>query len=278
MPELPEVETIRNELSPQVVGQSFTGVTVFDEKLVESGSPEDVNRGIAGQKVESLRRRGKYLIFELSTGRSLIMHLRMTGSLLLNPPREDDRYARAVFHLSNGSRLVFIDRRRLGRVWMVGDADAALGKLGPEPFCEDFSAEVLAQRLSRHRIPVKAVLLDQGIVAGIGNMYADEALFAARIHPLRRANSLSSREVVALHNSICAVLRAAIDCKGASVDTYIRPAGEQGTAHCGFKVAHRRGQPCLVCGSAIGWIKIQNRGSCFCAECQPPDSRPSVQG
>lgn len=277
MPELPEVETIKNELAPWIVGQSFTQVTILDEKLVESGSSEEVHRGLLGQKVESLKRRGKYLIFELSSGRSLIMHLRMTGSLLLNP-REVDRYARAVFHLSNGNRLVFTDRRRLGRIWLVDDADAALGKLGPEPFCEGFSAEVLGQRLSRHRIPVKAVLLDQRIVAGIGNMYADEALFAARVHPLRRANSLSRREVLTLHKSICAVLRAAIDRKGASVDTYIRPAGEQGTAHCGFKVAHRRDQPCPVCGSTIGWIKIQNRGSCFCAECQPPDSVTSVQG
>jgi formamidopyrimidine-DNA glycosylase len=267
MPELPEVETIKNELSPRVVGQSFMQVAIFDEKLVAGGAPEEVHRGLIGQEIESLVRRGKYLIFGLSNGRSLIMHLRMTGVLLLNP-REVDRYARAVFHLSGGHRLVFSDRRRLGRIWLVDDAGTAVGKLGPEPFGRGFSAEVLGQRLRRHRIPVKAVLLDQHVIAGIGNMYADEALFAARIHPLRRADSLSRTEVRTLHNCIRAVLRAAIGCKGASVDTYVRPEGELGTAHCDFRVAHRGGQACPVCGSTIEWIKIQNRGSCFCPQCQ----------
>jgi len=275
MPELPEVETIKNELSPRVMGQSFTQVAIFDEKLVAGGSPEEVHRGLIGQKIESLTRRGKYLIFRLSNGRSLIMHLRMTGVLLLNP-QEVDRYARAVFHLSGGHRLVFSDRRRLGRIWLVDDASSVIGRLGPEPFAEGFSAEVLGERLSRHRIPVKAVLLDQRIVVGIGNMYADEALFAARIHPLRRADSLSRKEVRTLHNCIRAVLQEGIHCKGASVDTYVRPRGELGRAHCDFKVAHRGGQPCPVCGRTIERVPIQNRGSYFCPKCQSPGSGHSI--
>jgi formamidopyrimidine-DNA glycosylase len=275
MPELPEVETIKNELSPWVVGQSFTQVTIFDAKLVCGASAQEARRGLIGQKVESLGRRGKYLIFHLSNGKSLIIHLRMTGVLLLNP-KEVDCYARAVFHLSNGHRLVFSDRRRLGLMWLVNDANTVVGKLGPEPLDESFTPGALGQRLSRRHIPVKAALLDQGIVAGIGNMYADEALFAARIHPLRKADALSPEEVQTLHNCIRRVLGAAIGNKGASVDTYVRPEGELGTAHSDFKVAHRGGEPCPVCGSTIERVLVQNRGTYFCLRCQPSGSGPLI--
>ena len=268
MPELPEVETIKNELLLWVVGQSFTQVTILDSKLVCDGSAEEVRRGLIGQKIESLGRRGKYLIFHLSNGRSLIMHLRMTGSLLLNP-KDVDRYARAVFHLSNGHRLVFNDRRRLGLIRLVDDADTVVCKLGPEPLDESFTADILGQRLSRHQIPIKAALLDQCIVAGIGNMYADEALFAARINPLRKADDLLPAEVRTLRHCIRRVLGAAIGNKGASVDTYVRPEGELGTAHFNFKVAHKGSEPCEVCGGTIERCVVQNRGSYFCPSCQP---------
>jgi formamidopyrimidine-DNA glycosylase len=275
MPELPEVETIKNELAPWVVGQSFTQVTILDTELVCGSSAEEVRRGLIGQKVESLERRGKYLIFHLSNGRSLIIHLRMTGSLLLNPGGVD-RYARAVFHLSNGHRFVFSDRRRLGLIWLVDDADTVVCKLGPEPLGESFTPGILGQRLSRHHIPIKAALLDQCIVAGIGNMYADEALFAARIHPLRKADALSPEEVQTLYQSIRRVLGAAIGSKGASVDTYVRPEGELGTAHFDFKVAHKGGEPCPVCGSTIQRVPVQNRGTCFCPRCQPSGCGPLI--
>jgi formamidopyrimidine-DNA glycosylase len=268
MPELPEVETIKDELAPWVLGQSFTQVTIFDTKLVCGCSAREVRRGLIGQKVESLERRGKYLIFHLSNGKSLIIHLRMTGSLLLNP-EGTDRYARAVFHISNGHCFVFDDRRRLGLMWLVDDASTVVCKLGPEPLDKSFTADILRQRLSRHHIPVKAALLDQCIVAGIGNMYADEALFAAQIHPLRKADELSLKEVRTLHNSIRKILRAAIGNKGASVDTYVRPEGELGTAHFDFKVAHRGGEPCPICGNNIERIPVQNRGTYFCSRCQP---------
>jgi formamidopyrimidine-DNA glycosylase len=271
MPELPEVDTIKNELAPWVVGQSFTKVTILDAKLVCGGFAEEVRRGLIGQKVESLERRGKYLIFFLSNGRSLIMHFRMTGSLLLNP-KEFGRYARAIFHFSNGHCLVFNDRRRLGLIRLVDDTKAVVGKLGPEPLDESFTPVILGQRLSRHHIPVKAALLDQCIVAGIGNMYADEALFAARINPLRKADDLSPEEVQTLYQSIRRVLGAAIRSKGASVDTYVRPEGELGTAHFDFKVAHKGCEPCPVCGCTIERVLVQNRGSYFCPECQPLSS------
>jgi formamidopyrimidine-DNA glycosylase len=275
MPELPEVETIKNELAPWVVGQSFTQVAILDSELVCGGSAEEVRRGLIGQKVESLGRRGKYLIFHLSNGRSLVIHLRMTGVLLLNP-RGVDRYARAVFHLSNGHRLVFSDRRRLGLIWLVDDADTVVCKLGPEPLDESFTPGILGQRLSRHHVPVKAALLDQCIVAGIGNMYADEALFAARIHPLRKADALSPAEVQTLHQCIRKVLGAAIGSKGASVDTYVRPEGELGTAHFDFKVAHKGGEPCPACGSTVERVLVQNRGTCFCPRCQPLGRGPLI--
>jgi formamidopyrimidine-DNA glycosylase len=275
VPELPEVETIKNELAPWVVGQSFTKVTICDAELVCGDSAEEVRRGLLGQKVESLERRGKYLIFHLSNGQSLIIHLRMTGVLLLNP-RGTDHYVRAVFHLSNGQRLVFSDRRRLGLIWLVDDADTVVGKLGPEPLDESFTPGILGQRLSRHHIPVKAALLDQCIVAGIGNMYADEALFAARIHPLRKADALSPEEVQTLHHCVRRVLQAGIVSKGASVDTYVRPEGELGTAHSDFKVAHRGGEPCPICGCAIERVPVQNRGTYFCPRCQPLGRGPLI--
>ena len=276
MPELPEVETIKNELAPYVVGQGFTKIDICDAKVVCGGSAEEVRRSLIRQKVQSLERRGKYLIFHLSSGRSLIIHLRMTGVLLLDP-KEIDRYARAVFHLSNAHRLVFSDRRRLGLMWLADDADAVVCKLGPEPLDKSFTAKAFQERLSRHRIPIKAALLDQTIVAGIGNMYADEALFAAGIHPLRKADSLSPHEVLTLHRCIRKVLRAAIGNKGASVDTYIRPDGELGTAHSDFKVAHRGGEPCPVCGSTIERAVVQNRGTYFCPRCQPSACCPLTQ-
>jgi formamidopyrimidine-DNA glycosylase len=272
MPELPEVETIRNELSPWVVGQSFTDVDIVDAKLVSGMSPKVIRSGLVGQKIESLERRGKYLVFHLSNGRSLIMHLRMTGSLLLSR-KATERYARAIFRLSNGQRLVFTDRRRLGVMWLAEDVSTVLGKLGPEPLGKGFTADILQQRLSRHHVPIKAALLDQRIVAGVGNMYADEALFAGRIHPQRKADELSPREVKTLHNNVRKVLRAAIGSKGASVDTYVRPEGEPGTAHFNFKVAHKGGEPCPVCGCAIERVVVQSRGSYFCPKCQPLDCR-----
>jgi formamidopyrimidine-DNA glycosylase len=267
MPELPEVETIKNELAPWVVGQSFAKVTILDAKLVCGCSAREVRRGLIRQKIERLERRGKYLIFHLSNGKSLIIHLRMTGSLLLNP-REDGRYVRAAFYLSNGHRFVFSDRRRLGKIWLVDDASTMVCKLGPEPLDKRFTPHILGQRLSHHHIPIKAALLDQGIVAGIGNMYADEALFGARIHPLRKAHELSIKQVQTLHNNVRRILQAAIDSKGASVDTYVRPEGELGTAHFDFKVAHRWGEPCPVCGATIERIVVQNRGTYFCPRCQ----------
>ncbi len=271
MPELPEVETIRVELLPWIIGQHFTRAILLDRKLLCWPSPEGFQQ-LMGQRVESLERRGKYLIFHLSSGLSLIMHLRMTGTLLLNPG-SIDHYARAVFHLSNDARLIFSDRRRLGTIWLGGDTRAIIGKLGPEPLAEDFTPEVLSTLFNEHCIPVKAALIDQNIIAGIGNMYADEILFAARIHPLRRTDTLSDEEIKSLYNSIRNVLASAIGNKGASVDTYIRPGGQLGRAQFDFKVAHKKGQTCPVCHAPIQRILVRNRGTYFCPNCQHATAR-----
>lgn len=267
MPELPEVETIRTELSPMLLGRRFVEINVLDSKLVQS--PLTVGlQGLIGQSVRSLERRGKYLIFRLSNGQSLIIHLRMTGSLLVDP-REVGKYTRAIFLFSGGMKLVFSDMRRLGVIYLVEDAGAVVGRLGVEPLSDSFTIELLLKLMRKHHIPVKVALLDQSIIAGIGNMYADEALFAAQVHPLVLTDELSVQQVRNLHYSIGSVLSSAIKSKGASIDTYVRPAGELGIAQVQFKVAHRKGEPCSVCGTSIKRIMLRGRGSYFCPCCQP---------
>ena len=268
MPELPEVETVKNELLPYVIGRSISGVTLFWEGMLRKATTAEFYSRILGRQITGVTRRGKYLIFSLSGGDSLIVHLKMSGSLLIGkdlPPR----YTRAVIHLDNGTNIFFRDPRKFGTMQLVKDKGSILGKLGPEPLEPDFTPRLLAGRLSERKAPIKSVLIDQGFIAGVGNMYADEALFAAGIFPLRPANSLSPEEIRRLYQTIQGVLKAAIGNKGASVNTYFRPGGETGTAHFQFRVAHRGGKPCPVCGTAIERIPIRHRGSYFCPRCQP---------
>lgn len=267
MPELPEVETIKNELLPLIIGRRITDVTVVDTKATQKLPSQEFRSGLIGQSIISLERRGKYLIFHLSGGRVLIIHLRMTGSLLFDPEGKD-KYARIILRFEDGHSMVFTDRRRLGVVYLTEDENQVVGRLGIEPLNSSFTAAELAKRLKGRTAPIKALLLDQSIIAGLGNMYADEALFAARIHPLKRGGELSSAEIKRLHRSIIEILSRAIENKGASVDTYKRPDGGLGTAHNEFKVAHRLGEKCPVCGTPIERIVIRNRGSYFCPKCQ----------
>ena len=269
MPELPEVETIKNCLLPQVVGRRFTGVTLLWPRLVREPSPEEFCHRIAGQTIKDIRRRGKYLLFHLSGGERLILHLKMTGVLLLqlsSVPVEP--HTRAVLHLDNGTDLSFCDQRKFGAVWLVKDERVVIGKLGPEPLDNNFTPDVLGKMLQRHATPIKALLFDQNIIAGIGNMYADEALFAAGISPLKRAKDLSAEESKRLHQAIRQVLTAAIGHGGASVNTYQQPNGQRGLAHFFFQVAHRRGERCYTCHTAIERITIRGRGTYFCPNCQ----------
>lgn len=268
MPELPEVETIKNDLLPQLVGRHFTGVRIEWPGAVRP-TPEALSNGIAGQRIEALERRGKYLILRLSGGPSLVIHLRMSGSLLLRASTAaPDLYTRNTFLLDGGLELRFVDRRKLGRIWLVDDAAQVVGDLGPEPLEGDFTPQVLSERLKRRSGPIKAVLLDQSFLAGVGNMYADEALFLARLHPLRAANSLSAEDTEKLYHAIRAVLRTAIKHRGTTFSDYQRPDGEPGTHQFHFHVAHRGGLPCNVCRTLVQRIEVRGRGTYFCPRCQ----------
>ena len=273
MPELPEVETVKNELMPYVVGRQITDVVLLWAGIVKEPSPEEFRSRLIGQKITGITRRGKYLPFSLSGGDSLIVHLKMTGSLLVQQDSaEPPRFARAIIHLDNDTDIVFRDPRKFGVLRLVKDKNSVIGKLGPEPFDDDFTPKLLGSILLKRKAPMKALLCEQHLIAGIGSMYADEALFATGIHPMRSGDSLSQREIKNLHSAICRILWTAIENKGASVDTYFRPDGSRGTAHYQFKVAHRFKGPCYTCGTPIERIKVRNRGSYFCPRCQPTPS------
>jgi formamidopyrimidine-DNA glycosylase len=255
MPELPEVETIRRALEPQLVGARIDAVEIPDPSVAGSGGVEAIS-SVVGRRVDAVLRRGKHLILLLDDGRGLVLHLRMTGALLLQEPEHHAR-VRAVFSFSNGERLQFNDMRRLGTVRVSDDLAALMGRLGPEPLGSDFTVEMFADRLSRHRLPIKAALLDQHIVAGIGNMYADEALFRARINPLAPADELTAEQVRYLWDAIRLVLERAIINQGASINTYWLPNGKRGSAHEDFCVAHKMGAPCPRCGATIERIMVR---------------------
>jgi formamidopyrimidine-DNA glycosylase len=271
MPELPEVETIKNELAPHVIGHTITAVTLFDERIVRQPPVEEFNSRLIGQTITGVGRRGKYLFFSLTSGQTLVTHLRMTGSLWLKPP---DRFVRAVIHLDGGVKVYFRDPRKFGVMWLVEDKNSIADKLGPEPLEAGFTAKTLAKALAKRTAPIKALLCDQSLIAGIGNMYADEALFLAKIHPMRAGGSLTKEEIERLYNAVKQVLTAGINEKGASTDTYFRPGGDIGTAHCQFRVAHRRGESCPTCGTPLERIPVRNRGSYFCPRCQTISGSP----
>ena len=270
MPELPEVETVKNELLPYISGRCITGITLFWEGIVRQPSVAEFRSRIIGQVITGIARQGKYLLVGLSSGDLLIIHLKMTGALLIGQDSsEPPRYTRAIIHLDEGTSIFFRDPRKFGLMRLVKDKDSIVGKLGPEPLEADFTPELLARLLARRTAPIKALLCDQHLIAGIGNMYADEALFAARVHPLRAGESLSQEEIERLHSAIQRILWAAIGNKGASVNTYFRPDGSPGTAHFEFKVAHGIGKACPNCGTPIERIVVRNRGTYFCPRCQP---------
>ncbi|MFC2006912.1 bifunctional DNA-formamidopyrimidine glycosylase/DNA-(apurinic or apyrimidinic site) lyase [Chloroflexota bacterium] len=269
MPELPEVETTKNELSPHIVGRRVTDVALFWTGIVRQLASDTFCSRLIGQRITRVTRRGKYLVLDLSGGEFLVFHLKMTGSLLLAGSTADlPKYIRAIICLDDGTSLFFRDPRKFGVMRLVRDIDIIVGELGPEPLETNFTSQLLASRLKQRTAPLKALLIDQNLIAGIGNMYADEALFASRIHPLRTVGSLSRDDIKRLHTAIRKVLRLGISNKGASTDTYIRPDGTLGTAHFQFKVAHRGGEACPNCGTSIERITVRNRGTYFCPKCQ----------
>jgi formamidopyrimidine-DNA glycosylase len=273
VPELPEVETIRAGLAPLLTGKRIEEVRIHDARLTRPEPPEEVEARLTGQHVENVLRRGKYLIVELSSGDHLLVHLRMTGSFRYGEPDglPTDPYRRAVVRLDDGSDVVYRDVRRFG-TWLVLERDELddylAARLGPEPFAASFTAARLAASLAGRRAPVKAVLLDQRAVAGVGNIYADEALWRARLGPERAGLSLDPVEVKALHRGVRAALRAGIARQGATLRDYRDPSGGSGTMQDEFRVYGRDGEPCRRCGTTIAKTRLAGRGTWFCPGCQ----------
>jgi formamidopyrimidine-DNA glycosylase len=273
VPELPEVETVRRRLAPVLEGRRLERVEIADARLTRPLAAEEVARGLEGERVAAVERRGKYLIVRFESGRALLIHLRMTGSLRHAPDGTlgDDPYRRAVVRLDDGSDVAYRDVRRFG-TWLVLDAseidDYVGARLGREPLDPSFRARDLAERLANRRAPVKAAILDQRTVAGVGNIYADEALWRARIHPLRPAQTLTTDELRALHRGIRRALEAGIARQGSTLRDYALPDGSAGAMQHEFKVYGRTGEPCDRCGTPIDKIRAAGRGTWYCPSCQ----------
>jgi formamidopyrimidine-DNA glycosylase len=277
MPELPEVETIRACLHPVVVGRAIVAATISDPRLTAPEQPGVVAAELVGERIDRVARRGKYLVFELSSGRHLLSHLRMTGSFRHSDPGslEDDPYRRAVVSLDDGSDVAYRDVRRFGtwRLLEAGELGEYLdARLGPEPLGRAFTAGSLASSLAGRRAPIKSALLDQRTVAGVGNIYADEALWLAGVHPRRPGGSLDAAEIRALHAALRTVLRLGIRRQGATLRDYRSPDGVAGAMQESFAVYGREGEPCERCGTLVERIRIAGRSASYCPSCQaPPD-------
>lgn len=290
MPELPEVETVRRRLEGLLPGLELASVAVDDAKVSDQDEDE-LRERLTGERVNGLRRRGKYLLVDLEH-QLAIVHLRMTGQLLW---RDHERMhelvpaatapadaaadvwgrghaPRFVWGFASGEQLGFRDTRRFGRLWVIDPAAEArfFVNLGPEPLGPEFTVEALRAALDGRRAPLKAFLLDQRRLAGVGNIYADEALFRARLHPLRAAGSVGPREALRLHAAIRAVLEDGIAYEGSSIESFIDPVGRRGSFQEMLAVYGRGGQPCRRCGALVQRLTVGGRGTHFCPRCQPP--------
>jgi formamidopyrimidine-DNA glycosylase len=274
VPELPEVETVRRRLEPALVGRRFEHVAIDDPRLTRPEDPAEVAAELTGERVEALERRGKYLVVRFESGRVLLIHLRMTGTLLHAAPGKptDVPHRRAVVNLDDGSDVVYRDVRRFG-TWLLVEPDTLdsylAQRLGGEPLGRTFTTRSLAASLANRRAPVKAALLDQRTLAGLGNIYVDEALWRARIHPLLPARELDLDEVRALREGIKRALEAGIKRQGATLRDYRQPDGSAGSMQNEFKVYGRLGEPCDRCGTLIEKTRVAGRGTWYCPACQP---------
>jgi formamidopyrimidine-DNA glycosylase len=277
VPELPEVETTRRRLEPGLVGRRFDHVEIVDPRLTRPEPPEVIAAELQGERVHGLGRRGKYLIVEFESGRHLLIHLRMTGNVQ-HPASggfDADPYRRAVVRLDDGSDVAYRDVRRFGTWELLEPGELedyfAARRLGGEPLERAFTTASLERAFANRRAPVKAALLDQRAAAGVGNIYADEALWRARIHPLRPAGSLSSEELAALRTALRQVLQTGIARQGATLRDYRAPDGARGSMQDRFRVYGRAGEPCPRCGAPIEKIRAGGRGTWFCPSCQKGD-------
>jgi formamidopyrimidine-DNA glycosylase len=271
------VETVVRGLCGSLIGRTITKVIVHWAGSIGAPDPQDFAWRLTGRTVTGVSRRGKWIVIDLDDGQTLLVHLRMTGQLLLGatgPP--EDEYTRVVFYLDNGpetgrEHLYFSDMRKFGRLILTDDPSDVLGSLGPEPMADDFTVERFERMLAERRGRIKSLLLNQRFVAGLGNIYVNEALWQARIHPLRPANSLSSEEVRELHRAIRSVLSAAIVEGGTTLDNgnFKQANGEAGGFAGQLLVYGRGGEPCECCGTPLERIKVGQRGTYLCPRCQP---------
>jgi len=270
MPELPEVETVRRGLEPALGGRELRDVDIRDGRLTAPADPLAVAHDLRGAVVEAVGRRGKYLTWGLADGRTLVCHLRMTGWFHHVAEPAERPHLRALFGLDDGTWVLYSDQRRFGTMRLIeaGELDAFwAGRVGPEPLDGRWTAASLRAALRGRVAPVKALLLDQRIVAGVGNIYADEALWQARIHPLTPGGRLGPARVTRLHDAVVDVLETGIAAQGASIDSYRRVDGEPGTMQERFMVFDRTGEPCPRCGAAIVKTRVAQRGTHFCPRC-----------
>jgi formamidopyrimidine-DNA glycosylase len=280
VPELPEVESVRTELEPVLTGRRFERVEINDPRLVRPYEPAEVAAELEGERVASVERRGKYLIVRFESDRVLLIHLRMTGSMRHSGGQDlaEDPHRRAVVRLDDGSDVAYRDVRRFG-TWLLlepGELEPYLGaRVGDEPLDALFTAARLGERLEKRRAPIKAALLDQRTLAGMGNIYVDEALWRARIHPLRPAESLDRNELRRLHKGVRAALELGIARQGSTLRNYALPDGGSGSMQDEFKVYGRGGEPCDRCGTPIAKTRVGGRGTWFCPTCQPAQAASS---
>jgi formamidopyrimidine-DNA glycosylase len=272
MPELPEVETIRRQLAPLVQDRRLKRIEILDPRWSRPLAPQELAAALEGRRVESLGRRGKYLLWSLEEEVYLAQHLRMTGAVLCEP-RPQPAHVRVRIELEPERRLVIVDPRRFGTGELLLGEEALerffAARLGVEPLQEGFTAERL-RTLARGRTgPIKGFLLDQRQIAGVGNIYADEALFRARIHPRRPAGRLSAEQYALLHGAVIEALQAGIEARGATIDDFRHVDGVRGAFQDQFLVHLRAGEPCGRCGATIVKMVVAGRGTYVCEGCQP---------
>lgn len=276
MPELPEVETVRRALD-EVLGQTVVLVTVISPSMVRGIDPEAFVRSLEGERIEEIRRRGKYLLFSLSSGATLIGHLMMAGRLLLKDPGQAlPPHTHVILSLSGGRELVYQDLRHFGGFRLVepgGTLPMGLVRMGPEPFDPALTAPVLARMLRERHGKIKGALLDQHFIAGLGNIYVDEALFEARIHPETGTDSIGSARAAELLSAIQSVLERAISHRGTTFGTYMDLNGRPGENAPALKVFRREGKPCPRCGTPIVKFRVAGRGTHICPRCQVKSRR-----
>jgi formamidopyrimidine-DNA glycosylase len=282
MPELPEVETIRRQLEPLVRRRRVESIEVLDPRWPRPLSPQELEQAVRGRRIEELGRRGKYLVWSFDGDVHIAQHLRMTGAVLADPDPEP-AHARVRMRLgrrrSGGKmRLVMDDPRRFGTGELLLGTDALerffAARLGLEPFEEGFTTEYLRELARGRTAPIKAFLLDQRRIAGIGNIYADEALFKAGVHPRRAAGKLTGEQWERLRESVIDALSAGIDARGASIDDFRHVDGVRGSFQDRFLVHLREGEPCTKCGTTIVKLRAAGRGTYVCERCQPRPRKP----